>query len=285
MNAIDARMQNLDASIRNLETQIGQIAKLLNDERSFSFPCMIGNFPIDKALEDLGASINVMSYNMCKKLGLGNPTPTRMSISLANKRTIASASSKRAQITNPSSPKIDPSGVYCPSLVKEFYTNITQKNNKDLITSKTTIKRVNITLDRTLFPHIASIPNEGLAITFSLKQNEASHRVGIHPQPNTGLKQREDFGHTCTKPARWPGRVVADEEEDEGNKKETKGSNEEYDDSDSSICATLELMQTRQTQHSNALVGIQLILSRIYGHLFMDEGKSGNGGAKGRSAL
>ncbi|KAI5657881.1 hypothetical protein M9H77_26674 [Catharanthus roseus] len=68
------------------------------------------------------------------------------------------------------------SGVYYSSLVKDFYTNITQKNNKDLITIKTTV-------------------NRGLAISFgstsciifddyAWKHSEASLRVGIHYRPN-----------------------------------------------------------------------------------------------------
>ncbi|KAI5663298.1 hypothetical protein M9H77_22621 [Catharanthus roseus] len=51
---------------------------------------------------------------------------------------------------------ISRSGVYYPSLVKEFYPNMTQKNNKDLIIVETIVKRVNITLDQTLFSHITS---------------------------------------------------------------------------------------------------------------------------------
>ncbi|KAI5654021.1 hypothetical protein M9H77_31208 [Catharanthus roseus] len=65
-----------------------------------------------------------------------------------------------------SSRTISKSGIYYSLLVKEFYTNITQKNNKDLINIKTTVKGVNITLDRTLHAHIASIHNTSLEITF-----------------------------------------------------------------------------------------------------------------------
>ncbi|KAI5673601.1 hypothetical protein M9H77_13965 [Catharanthus roseus] len=56
---------------------------------------------------------------------------------------------------------ISRSGIYYPSLVKEFYTNITQKNKKDLINIKTTVKGVNITLDHTLLTYSVSIPNTG----------------------------------------------------------------------------------------------------------------------------
>lgn len=46
---------------------------------------MIDSFHIDRALADLGASINVMSSTMCKMLGLRNPTPIRMSVSLVDR--------------------------------------------------------------------------------------------------------------------------------------------------------------------------------------------------------
>ncbi|KAI5677146.1 hypothetical protein M9H77_08096 [Catharanthus roseus] len=301
MSATKARMQNQDASIQNLETQIGQIAKLVFDLKElFRATRRIGNFRINKALADLGASINVMSYNMYKKLGLGSRTPTRMSISLADKtlhfppiamprKTAASVFFKRARIADPSSPEHNPpippfldqvtnrlnkGGVYYPSLAKDFNTNITLKNKKYLINIKTTVKGVKITLDRTLISQIASIPNEGLAITFgsisriilsdeAWRHSEASHRVGIHPQPNTGhfrtirnakyfsprmrvVSGLIDFGHQYTKPTQHPGKVVAEEEEDEDEGEGAEDSDVEYDESDSSICATLEHMQIRQ---------------------------------------
>ena len=40
---------------------------------------------VDKALADLGASINLISYKMFIKLGLRKPKPTRISIQLANR--------------------------------------------------------------------------------------------------------------------------------------------------------------------------------------------------------
>ncbi|KAG8481373.1 hypothetical protein CXB51_026129 [Gossypium anomalum] len=44
-----------------------------------------GKFPVNNALADLGASINVIPYKMFKRLGLGKPKQTRMSIQLADK--------------------------------------------------------------------------------------------------------------------------------------------------------------------------------------------------------
>ncbi|XP_048227285.1 uncharacterized protein LOC125369310 [Ricinus communis] len=54
-----------------------------HDPRSFIVPCVIGDLTISDALADLGASINVMPYNLFAKLGLVETKPTRMSIQLA----------------------------------------------------------------------------------------------------------------------------------------------------------------------------------------------------------
>ncbi|KAI3819513.1 hypothetical protein L1987_13353 [Smallanthus sonchifolius] len=55
------------------------------DPRSFTIPCLIGSLSVSNALADLGASINLMSYAVFAKLELGEPTPTRMSIQLADR--------------------------------------------------------------------------------------------------------------------------------------------------------------------------------------------------------
>ncbi|KAA3472763.1 gag-asp_proteas domain-containing protein [Gossypium australe] len=55
------------------------------DPGSFIIPCLIGSLTVDNALADLGASINVMPYTLFKRLGLGKPKQTRMSIQLADK--------------------------------------------------------------------------------------------------------------------------------------------------------------------------------------------------------
>ncbi|GKV41178.1 hypothetical protein SLEP1_g48746 [Rubroshorea leprosula] len=57
----------------------------LKDPGSFSIPCIIGNVNFDKALCDLGASINLMPFHVFRKLGLGEPTPTTVSLQLANR--------------------------------------------------------------------------------------------------------------------------------------------------------------------------------------------------------
>ncbi|XP_058782895.1 uncharacterized protein LOC131657525 [Vicia villosa] len=57
----------------------------LKDPGSFSIPCVIGKFVIDKALCDLGASVSLMPLSICEKLKLGELRPTRMSLQLADR--------------------------------------------------------------------------------------------------------------------------------------------------------------------------------------------------------
>ncbi|GJZ11727.1 DNA-directed DNA polymerase [Tanacetum coccineum] len=53
------------------------------DTWSFIIPCEIIQFHINNALADLGVSISLMPYTMYKKLGLGEPKATRISLELA----------------------------------------------------------------------------------------------------------------------------------------------------------------------------------------------------------
>ncbi|KAL0394837.1 UNVERIFIED_CONTAM: hypothetical protein Slati_4449900 [Sesamum latifolium] len=57
----------------------------LKDPGSFSIPCTIGNTNFDKALCDLGASVNLMSYSIFKKLGMNELTPTIITLQLADR--------------------------------------------------------------------------------------------------------------------------------------------------------------------------------------------------------
>ncbi|GKA81930.1 reverse transcriptase domain-containing protein [Tanacetum coccineum] len=61
------------------------------DPGSFTIPCDIGQLHINNALADLGASISLMPYTMYKKLGLGEPKATRMSLELADRPFLATA--------------------------------------------------------------------------------------------------------------------------------------------------------------------------------------------------
>ncbi|XP_027357480.1 uncharacterized protein LOC113866881 [Abrus precatorius] len=62
-----------------------KMLKKLKDPGSFTLSCLIGRLIVDRALADLGVSINLMSYSVFKKLGLGEPRSTRMSIQLADR--------------------------------------------------------------------------------------------------------------------------------------------------------------------------------------------------------
>ncbi|XP_050908316.1 uncharacterized protein LOC127121935 [Lathyrus oleraceus] len=57
----------------------------LKDPSSFSIPCRIRKFIIDKALCDLGASVSLMPLSTCEKLNLGELRPTKMSLQLINR--------------------------------------------------------------------------------------------------------------------------------------------------------------------------------------------------------
>jgi hypothetical protein len=57
----------------------------LKDPGSFAIPCRIGDQLFDRALLDLGASINLLPYTMYEKLGLGKLQPTSIILQLVEK--------------------------------------------------------------------------------------------------------------------------------------------------------------------------------------------------------
>ena len=57
----------------------------LSDPGSFSIPCSVGDMTISKALCDLGASVSLMPYSICKKLQVGELKPTTISLQLADR--------------------------------------------------------------------------------------------------------------------------------------------------------------------------------------------------------
>ncbi|XP_047170548.1 uncharacterized protein LOC124838881 [Vigna umbellata] len=57
----------------------------LKDPGSFVIPCEIGNITGGKALCDLGASINLMSFSIFKRLGIGEVKPTMITLQLADR--------------------------------------------------------------------------------------------------------------------------------------------------------------------------------------------------------
>ena len=57
----------------------------LKDPGSFTIPYDIGHVHFDKALCDLGASINLMPLYIFKKLGIREVKPTMVSLQLADR--------------------------------------------------------------------------------------------------------------------------------------------------------------------------------------------------------
>ncbi|GJV81142.1 reverse transcriptase domain-containing protein [Tanacetum coccineum] len=83
-----ARLEEACKIIMNERCSTVLLNKLPSKEKdpgSFTIPCDIGQLHIDNVLADLGASINLMPYTMYKKLGLGEPKATRMSLELADR--------------------------------------------------------------------------------------------------------------------------------------------------------------------------------------------------------
>ncbi|XP_074318579.1 uncharacterized protein LOC141655395 [Silene latifolia] len=57
----------------------------LKDPDSFSIPCTIGTYTIDKALCDLGASVSVVLYSICDKLNMGVLKYTSVTLQMADR--------------------------------------------------------------------------------------------------------------------------------------------------------------------------------------------------------
>ncbi|KAI3815743.1 hypothetical protein L1987_15424 [Smallanthus sonchifolius] len=64
---------------------LNKVPEKLTDPGLFTIPCLFGSDTEYRALADLGASINLMPYSMYERLGLGELSPTRMSLSLADR--------------------------------------------------------------------------------------------------------------------------------------------------------------------------------------------------------
>ncbi|XP_076889626.1 uncharacterized protein LOC143540459 [Bidens hawaiensis] len=64
---------------------LNKVSEKLPDPGVFTIPCLFGRDTSFQALADLGSSINLMPYSLYEKLGLGELTPTRMSLSLADR--------------------------------------------------------------------------------------------------------------------------------------------------------------------------------------------------------
>ena len=62
-----------------------KLPQKLKDPDSFTIPCTIRNSIFEKALCDLGASINLMPLSIFRRLGLGEARPTTVTLQLANR--------------------------------------------------------------------------------------------------------------------------------------------------------------------------------------------------------
>ncbi|XP_016168666.1 uncharacterized protein LOC107611228 [Arachis ipaensis] len=62
-----------------------KLPQKLKDPGSFQIPYIIGDISIEKALCDLGASINLMSLAMMKRMRIEEAKPTRMALQLADR--------------------------------------------------------------------------------------------------------------------------------------------------------------------------------------------------------
>ena len=74
-----ALSENCSAILQN------KLPPKMKDPGVFTIPCSIGLVKVGRALCDLGASINLMPLSMMKKLGCGQPKPTRMTLTLADR--------------------------------------------------------------------------------------------------------------------------------------------------------------------------------------------------------
>ncbi|XP_057734267.1 uncharacterized protein LOC130949614 [Arachis stenosperma] len=62
-----------------------KLPQKLKDPVSFQIPCIIGEITVEKALCDLGASINLMSLAMMRKMRIEEAKPTIMALQLADR--------------------------------------------------------------------------------------------------------------------------------------------------------------------------------------------------------
>ncbi|XP_016168320.1 uncharacterized protein LOC107610841 [Arachis ipaensis] len=62
-----------------------KLPQKMKDPRSFQIPCIIGDISIENALCDMGASINLMSLAMMKRMRIEEAKPTRMALQLADR--------------------------------------------------------------------------------------------------------------------------------------------------------------------------------------------------------
>jgi len=63
------------------------LLKKSNDPRSFNLPVTVGALSVDRALIDLGSSVNIIPLTMLKKIGDLEIKPTKITLKLADRVT------------------------------------------------------------------------------------------------------------------------------------------------------------------------------------------------------
>ncbi|XP_070011440.1 uncharacterized protein [Nicotiana sylvestris] len=89
MKDLVTKKRSMDCETIKITHQVSVImhsmAPKLDDPGDFTIPCTIGSAEFEKALCDLGASINLMPYSVFKTLGIGQPRPSSMRLQMADR--------------------------------------------------------------------------------------------------------------------------------------------------------------------------------------------------------
>ncbi|XP_024200637.1 uncharacterized protein LOC112203980 [Rosa chinensis] len=80
-------VENEDAYLRERVSAVLQrrLPPKLSDPRSFTIPCIVGSRSFDRALLDLGASINLMPYDVYKTLSLESIKPLKIKLKIVDR--------------------------------------------------------------------------------------------------------------------------------------------------------------------------------------------------------
>ncbi|XP_070002482.1 uncharacterized protein [Nicotiana sylvestris] len=88
MKDLVTKNRSMNCETLKMTHQVSEIvhsmAPKLKDPGAFTIPCTIGSADFAKALCDLGASINLMTYSDFKTLWIGKPRTTSMRLQMAN---------------------------------------------------------------------------------------------------------------------------------------------------------------------------------------------------------
>ncbi|GJT60353.1 hypothetical protein Tco_1003886 [Tanacetum coccineum] len=78
-------LKDLDAYLIGTTVLDDSLPTKEKDPRSFTLPCIISNLCFNKALADLGASVSVMPFSTYTNIGLGELSPTKLIVELADR--------------------------------------------------------------------------------------------------------------------------------------------------------------------------------------------------------